>query len=286
VLLDLGDIPEEQRLVEELSLAMTEAKVIKVDPGFGELPLNQQLAQARLVAMDIPAVAWLEVSADKLLVQLAFLTADRADLQVIEVPREPGAESRLALALRELLLEAPQLDSAPILPVPPPVSLAPESSPINWCFRAATGVVLPTQSLAGGPLIRGDIRFTRVSTPAEFGLGLSYANSIANDHQRIGIKLVVGKGWLYAGIGTDLTLLGWTSLPDPPESPLTTLVQPRLELWISPPIPHLVGEFVIRTSFIRDEITYDNRMLYNSGWIEFAFQTGFLQQIRKTSEHK
>ncbi len=83
VFLDLGDIPEEQRLIEELQLAMTEVKIVPVEAGFGSLSLNEQLAQAREAASDIPAVAWLNVGETKLLVQLAFLTADRADLQFV-----------------------------------------------------------------------------------------------------------------------------------------------------------------------------------------------------------
>jgi len=290
VVLDLGDIPEEQRLIEELQLAMTEVKVAPVEAGFGSLSLNEQLGQARVAAMDIPAVAWLEVGEEKLLVQLAFLTADRADLQVVEVPKEPGAESRLALALREFLLEAPELESAPEASKPePPLEPPPAAKPqVQWRFRAATGVELPVAKLSGGLRVRGDTRFTRVLQAGELGLGLSYANALLTDQRRIGARLVVHKGWLLLGLGTDITLIDWNSLAEPELPDFTAMVQPRVELGLSlfgPPSPTFV-EFVLRGTFIRDEIMYKDRELYNSGWIEFALQAGFLEQIRKSPQHQ
>lgn len=298
VFLDLGDIPEEQRLIEELQLAMTEVKIVPVEAGFGSLSLNEQLAQAREAASDIPAVAWLNVGETKLLVQLAFLTADRADLQVVEVPKEPGAESRLALALREFLLEAPDLESAPeaAKPEPPPVPTPTAAPQVQWRFRAATGAELPLATLSGGLRVRADIRFTRVLKAGELGLGLSYANALLFDQQRIGAKLVAHKGWLFLGLGTDITLIGWDSLAEPELPALTTLAQPRVELGLSPfgpPKPSAsravqpsLVEFVIRGTLLRDEIMYKERQLYNSGWIEFALQTGFLQQIHKSPRHQ
>jgi hypothetical protein len=290
VVLDLGEIPEEQRLVEELQLAMTEVKVATVKPEFGRLPLNEQLNLARVAAADIPAVAWLEVGEEKLLVQLAFLSADRADLQVVEVPKEPGAESRLALALREFLLEAPELVSAPQAtepeapPAPPPTA-EPE---VQWRFRATTGAELPVAKLSGGLRVRGGLRFTGVGPGGELGFGLSYADALMTDQGRLGAKLVAHKDWLVLGLGVDLTLLNWSAEDNLDLPPSTPLAQPRLELGVSlfgPPSPVFV-EFLLRGTFLRDEIVYKDRQLYNSGWVEFAIQTGFLQQIRKSPRHQ
>ena len=272
--LDLGDIPEEERLVQELQLGMTDVEIAPVRDDFTTLPMNQQLAAARELAHTIPAVAWLEVTPKTLLVQLAFLTTDRADLQVVEVPRTQGAISRLALTLRELLLEAPELASALPATVTAPTK-APEQSP-TWGLRSAIGLTVPVNyTNAGGLRPRLDLRLTRTYPVGEFGLGGGFEAGLQDKHRRINGRFVAHLGPLYLGAGADITTLEWTQW-----------VQPRLEIGVSPSLPrHVFAEFILRGTFLRDQITKEESTLYDSGWVEFALQFGFVRQISSSSEH-
>jgi hypothetical protein len=98
-----------QRFIEELGLTLDGFEVRGVAPTvseFGGLPLFRQLRDVRPMIEEYRAVAavWSSAAAPGvLLVHLVALRTGQTLVRTIEAARQPGSESDLALAVRELL---------------------------------------------------------------------------------------------------------------------------------------------------------------------------------------
>ena len=270
VLLDQSDTVEEDRFHEELALSMDGVLLREGTADFFRETLADQLTAVRpiLAESETSAVAWLDVSDPTLLrVSVAFVEADRAIVRLLDVPREAGAEARLALATRELLAAVyaeevglePQADipSHPVEPTPP----------AYWSTGFAAGVVAPLSAEAGG--IRGSLsaHVEREVGPWFLGGGLETQLGLAQ--WRLGPTVMVRRGVAFAGARADWTQLAWTEQ-----------LQPRLFMglrWSGD--AGFWGEARATLAPVRDEVVRGDTLLYNSGWGEFSISYGWSRKI-------
>ncbi|MCB9764519.1 MAG: hypothetical protein H6739_32390 [Alphaproteobacteria bacterium] len=268
LLLDLSDAPEEDRFHQELALTLDDVRLQPTGPGFVTAPLAAQLDVARPLLEDeaVQAVAWLDATDPaQLRVSVAFVAEDRAVVRLLEVPREPGAEARLALATRELLAEAYQLEDLPPPPPPPPPPEAPPEP--SWAWTAGGSLTWPPQTLAGGLRPGLGAAVERRAGPLWLGLGVEV--QLARAHWRVGPGLSARWGPVSLGVRADRTALAWQ-----------TVWQPRVTAGLShrfAPGP-MVGLELALTP-LRDEVLDGEEVLYNSGWIELGVKVGWSRKV-------
>jgi len=263
VVLDHLEAAEESAWLDELDLQGTPYTVVLPPEGFGDAGSSEQLSLARSVAGDAEAVAWLSVDEQALHLSLAFLSEDRAEVKVVDAPRDADGPSRLALATRTLLTEARQPPVAAPVPEPAPEPPPVTPDPLRWQLTA--GVVLPTHSLAGGlrPAVDGELTWPVGPLRAGGGLGLQ-----GNGHHlRGGPRALVRWGPALVGGSVDVVGLEWV-----------TWVQPRLEAGLTVS-RGATAELRVRWAPLRDQVL-DGDLLYDSGRVEVGLHLGWARQIR------
>lgn len=271
LLLDHGAAPEEDRFHQELALSLDEVRLHDAPEGFPLMPLSEQLDWVRplLDEGDVLAVVWLDpTQAERLAVSVAFVSEDRAVVRLLELPREAGAEARLALAARELLAEEGMLDSLDAIEItenPPPTIGPPETSP--WVLGAGLSLTWPLHPEAGGPRPGLALGAERLTGPVRLGAGL--ALQARPEHLRLGPSVSLGWGPLTLGARADQTWLEAVSL-----------LQPRAYLELGHTLPvGLSGALQLSVAPLRDQVLAGKDVLYDSGWIEVGVRIGGARKV-------
>lgn len=151
---DAAALARQSEVEQELALALDGVRLERVPapaPGFGELPLSQQLAALEPVLVDdVLAALWVDpASADPLRVQMAFAgEGGRAEIRIVQEPAGPGAAGVLALGVREILAGAVAQPPSSLEPEPPS---APTPSPHSFAADVVVGTRTP---LGAGPAIQ------------------------------------------------------------------------------------------------------------------------------------
>lgn len=269
VLLDQSDAAEEDRFHEELALSLPTVHLREGPADFSQTTLADQLDVVRpmLEASDTSAVAWLDASEPTLLrVSVAFVESDRAIVRVLDMPREPGAEARLALATRELLssvyaeeigLTAPEVVEVPV-EVPTPAS--------PWSARVTLGGVATTTPAAGG--LRGGFGLGAERAVGGWAIGGGLETQLGASQWRVGPVMTLRREVLLVGARADWTQLDWTSH-----------VQPRVFVGLRWPSEGLNAEVRATLAPIRDEVFQGKVLLYDSGRAEFSINLGWARKV-------
>lgn len=253
ILLDATSDPAEERLAEELELTGIAVQWAPAPSGFAGWALPAQLDQVRPgLAPDAPT-AWLVPDGDTLHLSIAFVEAERAVVRVADAAR--GDEARLALTARELVTTVvpPPPPPPPSLPPPPPPEV---SRAVDWQIGVVGMVPVPTPSPRAGVEVEA-------GNTVGFALGLQLG-----DGELRTTTSVVGR-WhrLRVALGADVVRLPWV-----------LWVEPRAELGVALPLPSgLVVEPRVRGTFLRDQVTRGDVVLYDSGWVEAGIVLGWRQ---------
>jgi len=277
VLLDQSDAVEEDRFHEELALSMDGVHLRAGPADFARTTLADQLAVIRpiLAESDTSAVAWLDVSEPTLLrVSVAFVETDRAIVRLLDVPREAGAEARLALATRELLAavyaeEVGLMAPAVTADETPPAEAEPSdaSAPRLWRAGLSVGATAPLNPAAGGA--RGGLGGEVTRALGAWQLGGALEAQAGAAQWRVGPAVIARRGVGVAGARADWTQLTWDEQ-----------VQPRVFVgarW--PSEAGLHAEARVTLAPLRDEVVRGEALLYDSGWVALSISLGWTRKI-------
>lgn len=252
-LIDYLPDPIEDRLQQELRLVDVEVRAVRA-PGFATASFEERIALIR--ERDLPSpVVWLLLDDDEVQVSIATVSADRANVRLVAVPRNSDAAADLAVGVREIVAQ---------LAPPPPASDEPERFVAKP--RIGAGLSVPLTRLAGGPraLVQAEALWIR----GRSGLGGLAAFQIGDGQWRVGVGPTLRFGPAVAAARLDVARLPWV-----------TWVQPRLELGATWLRRRLWVESRLGWVPVRDLVEDEGEPIYDSGRIEWTFLIG-LRQIR------
>ncbi|MBX2798894.1 MAG: hypothetical protein KTR31_14555 [Myxococcales bacterium] len=267
ILVDHLADPLEDRLSDELALAGVSTEWMATDaPGFGQLPLDQQLDLVRDRVEVGQPVAWMVLRGEDPIVAVATLQSQRAIVRVVDVPAGPDGPAEVAMVLREMIdLQGPESRATPSRYD----SLEPSAAGLpSWGGQLTVGAVVPTARLAGGPRLGLAGEVGAVHGPWQGGVGVSL--QAARRHVRGGPRAVGRVGPVLASVGFDVAALPWV-----------TWIQPRLEGGLSLSLGPWVGEARLAWLPQRDRVRERGVEIYDSGRLEFGIWIG-ARQIRPT----
>lgn len=251
MLLDVSSAPVEDRFHTELRLLLgPDATVQEGPPAFASLPAGVRLDALRQAVANGATVVWLEPETNDLLrASVAVLGPDRAEVRVVDIPKDHGAEAVLALAVRTVM--GTRFDTAP--PPPPPDGPPPEPAVATRVGASATGT--PQADLRGGVLVApswplGDRLWAGARVDAQAGpagVWLQAGPSLSKGHVHVDAHISLVRHsfgtWLRPGVRGGMA---W---------PLTPHTDLGLQLTVLP---------------LRDVVLRDGQGVYDSGRVELS----------------
>ena len=268
VVLDHLEEVEESAWIEELELQGSAIATQAPPAGFDEAGLHEQLAVIRplLDQSDIDVLAWISLDPHRAHLSIAFVGDGRAQLEVLDLPRDDAVASALALATRAVVAEVLAAPGPPTEGPAPVPAAAPTPSP--WTWQLTAGATLPVTAEAGGPRAGGDAELAH-TLAGPLALGAAVGAQGNAHHLRAGPRFVVRVGPALLAAGVDVAALEWI-----------TWAQPRLELGLRGSVRDLVVETRLRYAPQRDEVRR-GEVLYDSGRVELGLHLGLSRQIHR-----